>query len=120
MASDPPSKPSPLAAEADAFLNVLATSPVHIADLQIIVLSFDFDHRRPRPFIDALKTTIEQHPQVSQWRNIQLLDIMPLFGPEDYLTIDSHLTPQGHAKVAGELLDTIQDLQSASLHAAAW
>jgi len=120
LASEPLSDGSPLAAEADAFLNVLATSPVDISGLQVIILSFDFDHRRPRPFINAAQAAIEQHPQLNRWRNLHLLDVMPLLGAEDYLTIDSHLTPQGHAKVADQLLDTIQRLGPVSPQTAAW
>lgn len=120
IASEPPSERSPLEAEADAFLNVLATSPVDISNLRIIILSFDFDHRRPRPFIDALRTAIVQHPQLSQWRNIHLLDVMPLLGQEDYLTIDSHLTPHGHTKVAHQLYDLTRTLEPISPTRAAW
>jgi len=120
LASDPPSERSPLDAETAAFLNVVATSPVDISGLQVIILSFDFDHRRPRPFINALRAAIEQHAQISHWRNIHLLDVMPLLGQEYYLTIDSHLTPQGHEKVADELLDAIQSLGPVSPQTAAW
>ncbi|MDA1315213.1 MAG: hypothetical protein O2968_17920 [Acidobacteria bacterium] len=115
LASDSPTKPAPLRAEADAFLNVLATSPVDLSALQVIVLSFDFDHRRPRPFIAELTTAIRNSPQLQTWNNLHLLDIMPTLGREDYLTIDSHLTPQGHAKVAESLLQLIRRIESHEL-----
>jgi hypothetical protein len=103
--------PAPLRGEADAFLNVLATSPVDLSALQVIVLSFDFDHRRPRPFIAELVTAIRDDPRLQTWNNLHLLDIMPKLGREDYLTIDSHLTPQGHAKVADALMELIRRIE---------
>lgn len=113
-------QPSGLDAEAASFLNVLATSPVDISGLQIVILSFDFDHRRPRPFIDELRTAIAQHPQLSQWQNIHLLDVMPLLGQRDYLTIDSHLTPHGHNKVAHQLYELTRTLEPVLPTRAAW
>ena len=110
--SDSPAKSSPLRAEADAFLNVVANSPVDLSTLQVIVLSFDFDHRRPRPFIAELTAAVEHHPQLQAWNNLHLFDIMPKLGREDYLTIDSHLTPQGHAKVAENLFRQIEESRS--------
>jgi hypothetical protein len=110
--SDSSSGPSPIRDEADAFLNVLATSPVDLSALQVMVLSFDFDHRRPRPFIEELRSAIGLHPQLQTWGNLHLFDIMPELDREDYLTIDSHLTPQGHAKVADSLLPLIQHIES--------
>ena len=113
--SNSPSGPAALREEVDAFLNVLATSPVDLSALQVIVLSFDFDRRRPRPFIAELTKAITRHPQLQTRNNLHLLDIMPRLGREDYLTIDSHLTPQGHSKVADSLLPFIQRIENNEL-----
>lgn len=91
--------------EARWFLNALCFgSDLDLRTLPVIV----FDPSRPNEqgtrFLEAVRAVLRREPFTPFAGSIALLDVAPLLGADDFLTLDGHLNDSGHRKVAAAIL----------------
>lgn len=94
--------------QAEAFLQVLQTSPVPLEDLHVIAFELVPRARNDSSFVAQLREQVGRGNYPPWIREMTLLDVSPHLSEADYFFYDDHINAPGHAKVATLLAQAIE------------
>ena len=96
------------AKQADAFLHVLATSPVPLDGVRIVLLEVGNSGQNDSLFIDAVRERISAPGLPAHIRDMILVDVSRALAPELYYTWDVHFGAEGHSAVAESIAKAVE------------
>jgi len=105
----PPPPPPDVEGQVSHFLGVLDKSRlVEMDGVDIIVISVNQEPKSDEVFIEALRKRLADENSPKHYSRITTLKTRENLDKEDYFTLDDHLRPSGHQKLAELLQQALQ------------
>jgi hypothetical protein len=88
------------AEDVDLFLRVLERAPALPADVRIVVVPLPDPPYWDTAFTDRLRHVLSTERVPAPWKDMIVLDASMAVEPADFFTLDEHMKPAGHVKLA--------------------
>ena len=93
--------------EAERFLDVLAKAPVP-DDTRMLIFELNGSSRNDGVFTAAVSRRLAAGGYPTPLQTAVVLDVSPRLTPDQFLTLDEHISARGHATIAAMLGDAMQ------------
>jgi lysophospholipase L1-like esterase len=95
--------------EAEAFLQILASGPLDLDELIVVVLELNANAQNDRDFLGRLEAELAGRAPGERTR-VVTVDVSDVVDEDDYYILDTHMRPAGHVAVAGRLAPAVAEL----------